>query len=693
MADDLTTTLTSGAIRFTGLGSGTDFDSMITQLIEAERAHTYRLESWRAEWEAKSESFDELTSAMVSLQTTLGTLNTTDEFLTKTVASSNTTALSASASSDAEESSHSVEVVSLATNDMHMGTEIFSSTSDLVGDGAAGTFTFTYGSHQISIDTTATTTLAQFVTLINSDADNANYVRASVINDGSGYRLQIRGMDLGAGNDFVIQEATNLSKVEADNFVETQNASNAQLKIDGWPTDSLLTPTADSLQATFTGTSASPKTVDSIVASSGGTFAFTHAGELYTVTVDATTTYSDLASAITSAVTTAHPGSAFTAQAVASGNNVTLTLTGDTGSENQINIVDSPATTISSLQSGKFKQITGATDGYIERDSNSIADAVPGLTLNLLATGTTTLTTSVDTASVLTNAQTFVDAVNEVLSVIKELTQVETVGESTSGSILTGNYGLQMIQQNIKTILASKGLGFDYDMDSVTTLGSVGITTDTSEGSPTFGLLTLDADAFLSALEEDSDGVARLFSADYYPATKETVNGESVTSSNFKFDSFIRGVTEAGEYDISYTISGGTVTGATINGYAAAYDAATGTLTAEGTGNTARGLAIEIVNFVDGSYSGSVQIKSGKTEELYQTIKKLTDSNSGTLEILKDNYQDIMDSIDDKIAYEEARLTLMESNMRTRFASLESLLGTYDSISSQLESSIASLSS
>lgn len=87
-----------------------------------------------------------------------------------------------------------------------------------------------------------------------------------------------------------------------------------------------------------------------------------------------------------------------------------------------------------------------------------------------------------------------------------------------------------------------------------------------------------------------------------------------------------------------------------------------------------------------------MQIKSGKTEELIQEIKKLTDPLSGTLEILKDNYQDIMDSIDEKIAYEERRLALLEKNLRLRFANLEAVLGNYNNISTQISSQIKSLS-
>jgi Flagellar capping protein len=125
MADDLTSSLVSGSIRFTGLGSGTDFDSMVTKLLEIEQVRTKRLESWRSDWEAKSDAFDSLSMNMLSLKTSLNSMNTTDEFLTKNAISSNTTALTATAGSSAEESTHQVDVLSLATNDMHMGAVIF----------------------------------------------------------------------------------------------------------------------------------------------------------------------------------------------------------------------------------------------------------------------------------------------------------------------------------------------------------------------------------------------------------------------------------------------------------------------------------------------------------------------------------------------------------------------------------------
>lgn len=680
MTDDLTSSLVSGSIRFTGLGSGTDFDSMVTKLVEVEQIRTKRLQIWRSSWEAKSEAFDTLSSTMLALKNSLDSMNTTDKFLTKNAVSSNPVALTATAGSSAEESTHQVDVLSLATNDMHMGTVIFSSPDAPIANGSDGIFAFTIGERQVSVNVTSTTTLTQFANLINSDADNRNYVRASVVNDGSGYRLQIRGMNLGAGNDFVVDDtmtsATLLTNFGQDKFIETQNASNAKLKVDGFPL--VPAPTYDELKATVTG-KASSDTVSAVDAA----FKFAYAGNLYTVDIAPTDTWTDLAGKINAL------GVVSASVADVSGN-VELTLRGDPGSDNQISIINSPGTTVGDLQPNRFTQLQGATDGYFERSSNSISDIISGVTMNLASIGSTTISTSLDAEAVTENVQTFVDAVNSVLQEIKNQTQVTTVGSSVSGSLLTGNYGLQMIQQKIKNILAEKGVGFDYDLDSVVSLGSVGITTDTNQGSPTFGMLIFNPGAFTSALRADPDAVARIFSADYYPSTKEIVNGSAVESSNFKFDSAIKGVTAAGEYAVSYSVDAlGNIVSATINGAAASIDGTK--IVATGDGNPARGLSIEVINLTEGSYSGAVQIKSGKTEELSQEIKRLTDPLSGTLEILKDNYQDIMDSIDKKIDYEKRRLERLERTLRLRFANLEAILGNYDNISTQISSQIKSL--
>jgi flagellar hook-associated protein 2 len=76
---------------------------------------------------------------------------------------------------------------------------------------------------------------------------------------------------------------------------------------------------------------------------------------------------------------------------------------------------------------------------------------------------------------------------------------------------------------------------------------------------------------------------------------------------------------------------------------------------------------------------------------LADTLKDLTSSSSGPLHILEDNYQDIMDNIDDKIEWEEKRIDRMERDLRNRFANLEATLGYYNQMQMALNNQIGQL--
>ena len=92
---------TSGSINVSGLGNGTDFNSLIDGLITAEKVHINRLTAWKSEWTAKVTQFQNLNTKMLALKTTLTGMDTMNEFMTKAVSSSNDYALTASADSSA----------------------------------------------------------------------------------------------------------------------------------------------------------------------------------------------------------------------------------------------------------------------------------------------------------------------------------------------------------------------------------------------------------------------------------------------------------------------------------------------------------------------------------------------------------------------------------------------------------------
>lgn len=561
MADDLTTDLvtSSNKIVFSGLGSGTDFDSIIKATVDVEKFRINRLTVWKNTWQSKVDTFQELNTKMLSLKTAMEGMDTLSEFMVKTATPSDTSVLTATAGSSALAAAHSVQVNQLAKNDVWMGTHSFASATATVNNtGSAQTFAYTYGGTNVSVEIGAGTTLTGLVNAINTDPDNPG-VRAAAFKAADGdYRLQIWGMDQGASNQFTVGAGTTLSNVKAADMAQTQNAQNSQVKVDGFP---------------------------------------------------------------------------------------------------------------------------GASNAWIERSTNSLSDVIEGLTLNLKGAGTSTVSTEVDKDAVKENVRTFVDKVNEVRQYILDITKFNSTTESAS--VLTGNYGIQIISTRLKDLVAGKGTGFDYNDDAVSVLSQIGITTDASEDSATRGLLLLDEEILDGALDANPDAVAQLLAADY-------VGGSN--SSNFTYYSHVDNLTKAGTYNLAYTVDGsGNITGATINGRPVAVDNATREITGLH-GNPEGGLVIKVTNLTAGAYSGEVRLKQGKAGQLAESLKDLTSSTSGPLHILEENYQDIMDNIDKKIEREETRITALEEHLRERYARLEALLGNYNNISNSLSNSIKQLS-
>jgi flagellar hook-associated protein 2 len=554
MDTETTQTLLSGQINFSGLGSGTDFASMVDKLVQLERRHILRLEAWKAEWEEKKTGFQDLNTKLLNLRTNLQNMNTMSKFLVKTADSIDETVLTATANDKAQVGTHAIEVNQLAQTHILTGAiGVAKSTDDITG-GSARTFVYKYpdsATSDITLNLPAGTTLEGLRNLINTDPDNPG-VRASIIKVEDGdYRLQLRGLDLGQDN-MVTVVSSDIPGIGPADFATTQTAQNSQIRIDGFP-----------------------------------------------------------------------------------------------------------------------------SSGWIERSTNTISDLVEGVTINLRSAGATTLNIAVNEEAVKDNVREFVNQVNEVRSKIKELTQV--VGES-SGSILTGNYGIQMIDSRLKSLLAVKGVGFDVNNDVFSALGMVGITTDAERGSPTFGLLKLDEEALDHALKNRPDELAQIFAADYIGSSN---------SADFRFYNSVDGLTKAGEYAVKYTVSGGRVTSATINGSPAELsdvDEITGRY-----GNPEAGLAIKIDNLTDGVYEGKVFLKIGKATELAEALKDLTDKSTGPLSILEDNYGDITDGIDRKIEFEERRVERHEKDLRNRFARLEALLSYYDSLGKSINSQLTQL--
>ncbi len=211
-----------------GLVSNIDYQSLITQLVSIRRQSIQQLSSKKSTLESANSAYSSLNSKVLDLKSAADALRTSTGFSAFTATSSDTTLLSATASSSATSGTHSIVVSALAKAHKIAANGVASDTSTVAA--GAGSFKFKVGSgteQSVSVD--ATTTLTGLKDAINAlDAG----VTATVVNDGSTpnpYRLILTSDSTGASNALTItQNNTSL------NFATTlQAAQDASFSVDG----------------------------------------------------------------------------------------------------------------------------------------------------------------------------------------------------------------------------------------------------------------------------------------------------------------------------------------------------------------------------------------------------------------------------------------------------------------------------
>ncbi len=358
--------------------------------------------------------------------------------------------------------------------------------------------------------------------------------------------------------------------------------------------------------------------------------------------------------------------------------------------------------TVQANQNARYRVNGWPATTWLESASNTLTGAVEGMTLTLKDVGTSQISVATDTDKIKENVKAFVDAMNAVRAKIKEQTAVNSSKDVDApdkaaslysmqkGSILTGNYGVQLLSTRLKMATADQAAGFEYQYkegnllrgDAFSSLAHIGILTNAETNGANAGLLELDEEKLDEVLKTNPTAVAELFAADGLPVSD---------SSDFSYYSHVKGVTKAGIYDVTYDVdASGNIVNAFIGGKRANVDNTNKQITAMD--GDARGLALQVDNLTAGSYSSRMRIKEGKLSGLSDTLKDMLGSN-GALKILEDNYQDIMDDIQKKIDKETDRVTQWEQRERLRYSRLEATLARYDALSKSVSSQISSLSS
>ncbi|MCB1665323.1 MAG: flagellar filament capping protein FliD [Pseudomonadales bacterium] len=226
------------SIQSLGVGSGLLTSELVDQIIEAERAPVEaRLDNKQTVAEAKISAYGEITSALSTFDSSLAALRLPSTFNASTVSSSNETSVTATASSLAVAGSYTVNVSQLAQTHS-IASNAYEEVTDTVGTGVLnfrfGTTTYgvgdSYDSFTLNPDATSKSIVISSsnntLAGIRDAVNKANFgVQASIVDDGTGYRLVFTSKNSGAKNSIEVV-TTGTDGLKALNYnASSQNAT------------------------------------------------------------------------------------------------------------------------------------------------------------------------------------------------------------------------------------------------------------------------------------------------------------------------------------------------------------------------------------------------------------------------------------------------------------------------------------
>lgn len=222
-------------IRITGMNSGLDTESIITELVKAQKTKAENVKKAQTKLSWKQDAWKELNSKIYKLfNGTISSLRFETSYSKKTTDISNSSIASIVSGSDAMNATQTLQVNELATSGYMTGAQISgdaTKSSKLVDLGITEGSTITVTTAGTSKDITITSdmTISGFVTELQKAGVEASY-------DENNKRLHIAAKDSGADNDFTItasnSDGTNaLSKLgillyDDDSLAEYEKVAN-----------------------------------------------------------------------------------------------------------------------------------------------------------------------------------------------------------------------------------------------------------------------------------------------------------------------------------------------------------------------------------------------------------------------------------------------------------------------------------
>jgi flagellar hook-associated protein 2 len=184
-----------GTISSLGIGSGLDLNGLLDQLKDAEREKLAPIERQIKTEDTKITAFGQLKGALSKLQDAAETLNSGDLYSSLS-ASTSGDSVGAAADKNAMPGGYQINVETLATRGtLASGNSTGDPTDEVAASAQEMTLSFGSGPDK-TVAIEAGSTLEDVRDAINADEESG--VNASIINDGTGYRLALSSRETGA---------------------------------------------------------------------------------------------------------------------------------------------------------------------------------------------------------------------------------------------------------------------------------------------------------------------------------------------------------------------------------------------------------------------------------------------------------------------------------------------------------------
>ncbi|HEX2829092.1 MAG TPA: flagellar filament capping protein FliD [Burkholderiales bacterium] len=634
--------------------SNIDVNSIVSQLMTVERQPIDALDKKTTALQTKVSAYGALKGALSVFQGTMASLQSAAKFTSNVVGSSDTAVATASASTSASVGTYDIDVTKLATSQVLQGAGVVSDTAVSASTGTIGIQVGSGAIVNVTIDS-SNNTLQGVRDAIN--AANAG-VQASIVNDGTAYRLVLTGDKSGTANTISVTNGLGAGELKdaLDGMTEARPAANAELKVNGV----FVSSDSNSISSAISGVS--------LTVSKAGTTKVVvsrDAGQAQAAVQSFAKAYNDLQSTVTSLTK-------YDAATKKAG-----VLNGDSGMTSFMSSIRSMMGEALKGTTGQYKQLSDIgvsfqKDGTLAVDSTKLGDALKnsakdvaalfgrqGTSSNALVSyvGATSATTSgdwgVDVTSAATRAvataanpaagSTVIDATNDTLMLDIDGTATGTLklaqGTYTPAQLAT------LVQNTINGSSALSGKNI-----------SVAVTVDGS------GKLNVESQA--------------------YGSTSKVANvmGTSLMALGFDGSESGAGVDVAGTFTLAGTSYTATGSAQMLNGP---------------TGTPAEGLALKYTGTaaqVSAGTDGVVTLTEGLAVRLGRFAEQALGSK-GVLSTRTDGLAAQMKDIDSRKEALEVRMERIEKQLRAQYVALDSLMTRMNSTSSFLTQQLASLPS